>query len=95
MRNRLILDTDGGVDDAQALLMLIAAGRVPDAVTTVFGNVDLETATGNILSVLAHAGVPGVPVHRGAAAALPPRAGVNVSWDINTSCGAMAYRLRP
>ncbi|MCA0204788.1 MAG: nucleoside hydrolase [Proteobacteria bacterium] len=74
MRNRLILDTDGGVDDAQALLMLIAAGRVPDAVTTVFGNVDLETATGNILSVLAHAGLPGVPVHRGAAAALinPP-----------------------
>ncbi|PTX00163.1 nucleoside hydrolase [Pararhodobacter aggregans] len=74
MRNRLILDTDGGVDDAQALLMLIAAGHVPDAVTTVFGNVDLDTATGNILSVLAHGGVPEVPVHKGAAAALinPP-----------------------
>ncbi len=35
----LILDTDGGVDDAQALLMLIAAGRTPDSITTVFGNV--------------------------------------------------------
>jgi purine nucleosidase/non-specific riboncleoside hydrolase len=62
--NRLILDTDGGVDDAQALLLLIANGRPPDAITTVFGNVDLETATHNILSVLAVAGA-GIEVHKG------------------------------
>ena len=36
-RNFLILDTDGGVDDAQALTLLIANGRAPDAITTVFG----------------------------------------------------------
>lgn len=66
MPNRLILDTDGGVDDAQALLLLIGAGRVPDAVTTVFGNVDLETATNNVLATLAVGGVPDVPVHKGA-----------------------------
>src|SRR5689334_16891430 len=48
--NRLILDTDGGVDDAQALLLLIAAGRPPIAVTTVYGNVDLEAATRNVLA---------------------------------------------
>lgn len=64
--NRLILDTDGGVDDAQALLMLIAAGRTPHAITTVFGNVSLETATENVLSTLAVAGA-GAPVHMGAA----------------------------
>lgn len=63
--NRLILDTDGGVDDAQALLLLIANGRPPDAITTVFGNVDLETATKNVLSVLAVAGVA-IDVHKGA-----------------------------
>jgi len=63
--NRLILDTDGGVDDAQALLMLIANGRAPDAITTVFGNVDLDTATNNILAVLAVAGVS-IDVHKGA-----------------------------
>ena len=63
--NRLILDTDGGVDDAQALLLLIANGRPPDAITTVFGNVDLETATDNILSVLAVAGAA-IDVHKGA-----------------------------
>jgi purine nucleosidase/non-specific riboncleoside hydrolase len=64
--NRLILDTDGGVDDAQALLLLIGAGRAPDAITTVFGNVDLEAATHNVLSVLAVAGED-IPVHQGAA----------------------------
>jgi purine nucleosidase/non-specific riboncleoside hydrolase len=66
MPNRLILDTDGGVDDAQALLLLIGAGRPPDAVTTVFGNVDLETATDNILATLAVGGAHEVPVHKGA-----------------------------
>ncbi len=64
-RNRLILDTDGGVDDAQALLLLIAAGRAPDAITTVFGNVGLEAATRNVLATLTIAGA-GIPVHRGA-----------------------------
>lgn len=66
MTNPLILDTDGGVDDAQALLMLIAAGRTPVAVTTVFGNVSLDHATANMLSLLTLAGAP-VPVHAGAA----------------------------
>lgn len=61
----LILDTDGGVDDAQALLMLIANGRAPALVTTVFGNVSLDQATANMLAVLAVAGVR-VPVHKGA-----------------------------
>src|SRR5262245_7476933 len=65
-RNRLILDTDGGVDDAQALLMLIANDRAPDAITTVFGNVSLDAATENVLATLAVAGVH-VPVHTGAA----------------------------
>ena len=64
--NRLILDTDGGVDDAQALLLLIGAGRAPDAITTVFGNVDLETATQNVLATLAVVDAD-IPVHRGAA----------------------------
>jgi purine nucleosidase len=61
---KLILDTDGGVDDAQALLMLVAGGRAPDAITTVFGNVGLEAATRNILSTLAVAGLD-TPVHKG------------------------------
>ena len=66
MANRLILDTDGGVDDAQALLLLIAAGRAPDAITTVYGNVSLEAATDNVLAILAAAGAH-IEVHAGAA----------------------------
>lgn len=66
MARKLILDTDGGVDDAQALLMLIAAGHTPDAITTCFGNVSLEAATRNILTVLEVAGKGAVPVHMGA-----------------------------
>src|ERR1044072_2157850 len=68
MANRLILDTDGGVDDAQALLLLTPADRRPSAITTVYGNVSLEAATENVLAILAVAGVHiGVP----AGAALP------------------------
>ncbi|MCC5974235.1 MAG: nucleoside hydrolase [Rubellimicrobium sp.] len=63
-RNPLILDTDGGVDDAQALTLLVAHGVVPMAVTTVFGNVGLEAATRNMLSTLAVLGAD-VPVHMG------------------------------
>jgi len=65
MTRKLILDTDGGVDDAQALLLLIGNGRPPDAITTVFGNVDIETATENVLVTLAVAGAD-IPVHKGA-----------------------------
>lgn len=63
--NKLIFDTDGGIDDAQALLLLIANGRAPDAITTVFGNVGLDAATNNILAVLAVSGAD-IPVHKGA-----------------------------
>ncbi|KKC39863.1 nucleoside hydrolase [Devosia epidermidihirudinis] len=45
--------------------MLIAAGRTPDAITTVFGNVGLEAATRNILATLAVVGAK-TPVHTGA-----------------------------
>lgn len=69
VRNRLIFDTDGGVDDAQALLLLIANGRAPDAITTVFGNVDVDTATDNVLAILAVAGAT-IEVHKGAAEAM-------------------------
>ena len=63
--NKLILDTDGGVDDAQALIMLIGNNRAPDAITTVFGNVALDAATDNILTTLTILGAA-IPVYKGA-----------------------------
>lgn len=66
MTKRLfIFDSDGGVDDAQALILLVANGRTPDLITTVFGNVGRDQATTNLLAVTAQLGV-NIPVHRGA-----------------------------
>jgi purine nucleosidase/non-specific riboncleoside hydrolase len=62
---KFIFDSDGGVDDAQALILLVANGKVPDLITTVFGNVGRDQATTNLLAVCAQLGVS-IPTHRGA-----------------------------
>jgi purine nucleosidase len=64
-KRKFIFDSDGGVDDAQALILLVANGLVPDLITTVFGNVGLDQATTNLLATLAMLKVD-VPVHSGA-----------------------------
>ncbi len=61
-----VVDTDGGVDDALALMMLIGAGHKIDFITTTFGNVNLEQATQNVLDVLAVCKAD-IPVYKGAA----------------------------
>ena len=66
----VILDTDPGVDDALALLYLRARSDLRLlAITTVFGNADVETTTRNALWLRARLGLT-APVHRGAAAPL-------------------------
>ncbi|HWJ75734.1 MAG TPA: nucleoside hydrolase [Kaistia sp.] len=65
MARPLLIDTDGGTDDALAIALLVALGRRPDYVTTVFGNVGLDQATDNILATLAILGSQ-APVHAGA-----------------------------
>ena len=65
MSRKFIFDSDGGVDDAQALILLVANGKVPDLITTVFGNVGRDQATTNLLAVCAHLNVD-IPVHMGA-----------------------------
>lgn len=64
-KRTFIFDSDGGVDDAQALILLVANGLVPDIITTVFGNVGLDQATTNLLAVQAMLGTD-APVHKGA-----------------------------
>jgi inosine-uridine nucleoside N-ribohydrolase len=66
----VILDTDPGVDDALALLYIRARSDLRLlAITTVFGNADVDTTTRNALYLRARLGLS-VPVHRGAAAPL-------------------------
>jgi len=65
--NRIIIDTDTGVDDAQALLMAFAhTDTRVEAITSVSGNVDVEKTTANILKVLDVVGKD-VPVFKGCA----------------------------
>ncbi|HWA59958.1 MAG TPA: nucleoside hydrolase, partial [Caulobacteraceae bacterium] len=61
------IDTDGGVDDAFALVMLARSGVTIDAVSSVFGNTWVDQAASNARMVLRQAGCD-VDVFVGAAA---------------------------
>jgi purine nucleosidase len=64
----LIIDTDTGSDDAVALLLAAASGQGDiRAVTTVAGNVPVETGTRNALISLETAGQTDIPVFPGCA----------------------------
>ncbi|MFF0729277.1 nucleoside hydrolase [Streptomyces sp. NPDC004134] len=64
----LIIDSDTGSDDAVALLLAAASGLGDiRAVTTVAGNVPVETGTRNALISLETAGRTDIPVHPGCA----------------------------
>jgi inosine-uridine nucleoside N-ribohydrolase len=53
MRRRVIIDTDPGVDDALALILALQSPELcVDAITTVSGNVHVDQATQNVLTVL-------------------------------------------
>ncbi len=63
---RLIIDTDAGVDDAQALMIALTYPGVEiEAITTVTGNVHVNKVIPNVFSVL-EVMKQSVPVYRGA-----------------------------
>ncbi len=65
---RIIIDTDVGVDDAMAILLALRSPELRlEALTSVFGNVDLAQTTRNCLKVLEVAGRTDIPVYRGCA----------------------------
>lgn len=76
--HRIILDTDlamgapgSDIDDGFALALATAEpGITVEAVTTVNGNTDVESATALSLELLTRLGTPAVPVYKGAAAPL-------------------------
>lgn len=65
--HKLIIDTDPGIDDAQAIAFAVAH---PDidliGLTTVFGNAPVELTSRNALSILEIFGCPEIPVAVGA-----------------------------
>ena len=65
---RVIIDTDPGVDDAAAILFALSSPELAvEALTTVFGNVEVEQTTRNTLTILEVADRTDIPVFRGAA----------------------------
>ena len=68
---RVIIDTDPGIDDTAAIFFALTSGTLAvEALTTVFGNVEVEQCTRNALTVLEVAGRTDIPVHPGAAGPL-------------------------
>jgi inosine-uridine nucleoside N-ribohydrolase len=66
-RTRILFDTDPGIDDAMALLMLARDARAElVGLSTVFGNASVDTTTANALALCHRFGLD-VPVARGAA----------------------------
>lgn len=62
----MIIDTDPGIDDAGALFWALTAEELHiEALTTVFGNVDVDTATANARRIAAVAGRSDLPVWPG------------------------------
>jgi purine nucleosidase len=73
-RVKVLLDCDTGVDDTMAILYAaLHPGIELLGVGTVWGNVDVDTATRNSLHTVAMAGQPEVPVARGAAGPITGR----------------------
>lgn len=63
---RIILDVDTGVDDALAILYAVGREEIElEALTTIYGNIDVDTATRNSLQLLDLAGRGDIPVARG------------------------------
>ena len=66
-RTRILFDTDPGIDDAMALLMLARDARAElVGISTVFGNAPVDITTANALALCHRFGIE-VPVARGAA----------------------------
>lgn len=63
-----IVDTDGGIDDAQALVILLkhASSFNIVGITVSFGNVELEQASKNVAEILRICGRNDVPYYNGA-----------------------------
>lgn len=81
---RIIIDTDPGVDDALAFLLALASPEIQiEALTTTQGNVTLEKATRNALSVLELGRASHIPVVPGSLVPLvqPLRASAHVHGE--------------
>ena len=85
-KKKVILDVDTGIDDAIAIMLALASPELEViGITTVSGNIDLESATTNTLKVLKLIGREDIPVYRGASK--PLWRGIRYAKEVHGSCG--------
>ncbi|AWV99632.1 nucleoside hydrolase [Arcticibacterium luteifluviistationis] len=81
MPQKIIIDTDPGVDDAMAIQFALNSPELEViGLTTVYGNVNLELTTANALKLLEAAGRGDIPVAKGAAKPLSRPFGGGVAF---------------
>uniref|UniRef100_A0A665TWP2 Inosine-uridine preferring nucleoside hydrolase-like n=1 Tax=Echeneis naucrates TaxID=173247 RepID=A0A665TWP2_ECHNA len=79
MEKLVIIDTDCGIDDAQAIMMALTAPHFQIlGITCVFGNTTVENVCQNVLKVLSVCEREEIPVFRGSAV---PLVGISSSGD--------------
>lgn len=70
-KKQVIIDTDCGIDDAQAIMMALAAPNIQVVgITCVYGNAAVENVCQNVLRVLSVCEREEIPVFRGASSPL-------------------------
>ncbi|KAK9815788.1 hypothetical protein WJX72_009484 [[Myrmecia] bisecta] len=89
MVKKLIIDCDPGIDDSMAILAAFNSPKEVEVIglTTIFGNVQTATATGNALVLRELAGRPQVPVAQGAATPLSGVAKARIADFVHGSDG--------
>ncbi len=88
VRRPVVVDTDGGIDDAAALWYVLTHPEIEVVgVTAVWGNVGVDTAAANICRVLDAAGRPDIPVAVGASSAIGPAPVLCSATEIHGSDG--------
>lgn len=79
-KQKIIIDTDPGIDDALAVLLALASTELDIlGITTVIGNISLETAFNNTRRLCALAGRAEIPVFKGCGQPLK-REWVSAEW---------------
>lgn len=67
VKTRVILDTDPGIDDALALIVLAASPEISlEAITVTHGNTSVDKCARNALDIAKMLGLDSVPIARGA-----------------------------
>lgn len=96
-QQRLIIDTDPGLDDTAAILFTLACSDLVqvDFLTTVFGNVSVEQTTRNALAILDVAGRADLPVYQGAATPLTRRPTFAPHIHSDDGLGGLASQYQP